>query len=109
VVCYRDAAQSRTLGLYRSAEGCRLFSFITEDAYVGNTNVARPSVSVSVDTNTLTINSPASEVITLYSPTGVTLLQQAKDEGSTVIDLSRLPRGVILVRGSSGWVRKILR
>jgi hypothetical protein len=98
-----------TLGLYRSAEGWRLFYSITEDSYVGNINVARPSVSVFLTDNLLTINSSSSEVITLYSLSGVTLLQQAKDEGSTTIDLSRLPKGVILVSGSSGWVRKVLR
>jgi hypothetical protein len=98
-----------TLGLYRSAEGWRLFYSITEDSYVGNTNVARPEVIVFIDANILTINSFVSEVITLYSSTGVTLSQQAKDEGITIIDLSRLPKGVILVSGSSGWVRKILR
>jgi hypothetical protein len=100
---------SGTLVLYRSAKGWRLFYSITEDPYVGNIKVARPAATVSVDANTLTINSPASEVITLYSLSGVTLLWQAKDEGSTTIDLSRLPRGVILVSGSSGWVRKVLR
>jgi Leucine-rich repeat (LRR) protein len=95
--------------LYRSADGWGMFRTITESPYVANINVARPEVIVFVTANTLTINSPSSEVITLYSLSGVTLLQSSKAGGITNINLSRLPKGVILVSGSSGWTRKILR
>jgi hypothetical protein len=99
-----------TSGLYRSTEGWELFRSIVETPYVANTSPVSPSaIDVSTSGSLLRINSPLSETITLYSLTGALLYQSSKPAGITTINISHLPCGVIIVSGSSGWVRKIVR
>jgi hypothetical protein len=68
-----------------------------------------PSLSLTSSSSLLTISSPCSEVITLYSLGGSLLLEANKEKGSTGIAIGHLPKGVLIVRGSSGWTRKIIR
>jgi hypothetical protein len=37
------------------------------------------------------------------------IYQSQKQPGIATFDLHSLPRGVLIVRGDSGWVRKIVR
>jgi hypothetical protein len=67
------------------------------------------SVTISLHITHLSISSPVSESITLYSLHGSLLLQAEKEKGSTGINIGHLPKGVLIVRGSSGWTRKIIR
>ncbi|MDR1454927.1 MAG: Ig-like domain-containing protein [Tannerella sp.] len=56
----------------------------------------------------LTVSSPAAEQISIYSVGGAALMQVQKTAGIVAIDVSGLPRGVLIVRGSSGWTEKIV-
>jgi hypothetical protein len=40
---------------------------------------------------------------------GAPVFQVEKTSGQAVFQLHHLPKGVYIVRGSSGWTRKILR
>jgi hypothetical protein len=59
--------------------------------------------------NRLYVNSPAVERITVYSMTGMLVRQMEKSAGEATFDIGNLPRGVLIVRGSSGWTRKIVK
>jgi hypothetical protein len=67
------------------------------------------SIKLSLTSVLLRVSSPYSERITIYSSSGVLLIHASKEKGSTGIAVSHLPRGVLIVRGSSGWSRKIIR
>jgi hypothetical protein len=75
----------------------------------GNLSVSPVSVSVFVNNNTLSVLSPVSESLTLYSPSGSLLFRSSKLPGHATFTIGHLPKGVIIVKGSTGWVRKIFR
>ena len=53
----------------------------------------------------LHIDSPAAETVDIYSINGGLLGRIIKIPGKVVLHLS--PQSVLIVRGSSGWTRKI--
>jgi uncharacterized protein YjdB/pimeloyl-ACP methyl ester carboxylesterase len=57
----------------------------------------------------LTVRTPATERIDIYSVSGLLLCTAQKETGEATFDLSDLPHGVLIARGSSGWVKKIVR
>jgi hypothetical protein len=57
----------------------------------------------------LSVNTPVSERITVYALSGAVVYRAQKMPGSVIFDLSDLPRGLMIVRGDSGWVKKIVR
>jgi YD repeat-containing protein len=59
--------------------------------------------------NQLYVDTPAAERIAIYSPLGLLLYQTQKQPGSATFNLSSLPQGVLIVTGSSGWTKKIVR
>ena len=54
----------------------------------------------------LYVTSPVKEVIEVYALTGVIVHRATKSPGETAFDLN-VPRGIVIVKGSSGWVRKV--
>jgi hypothetical protein len=75
----------------------------------GTSLVAKDNVTVSIFGNTLTVSSPSKESLTVFTVNGTLLIQDTKEKGSTGINIGHLPRGVLIIRGSSGWTRKIIR
>jgi hypothetical protein len=57
----------------------------------------------------LSVNTPVSERITVYAISGAVVYQAQKQPGSATFDLTGLPRGMMIVRSDSGWVKKIVR
>jgi hypothetical protein len=55
----------------------------------------------------LHVNTPVSERIDVYSVSGLRLYTAQKLEGEARFNLGGLPRGILIVRGGSGWARKI--
>jgi hypothetical protein len=56
----------------------------------------------------LSVTTPKAEQVEVYSVSGQLLFTARKDGGKATFDLRRLPRGVLIVRGSSGWGEKII-
>ncbi|MDR0697951.1 MAG: leucine-rich repeat domain-containing protein, partial [Tannerella sp.] len=56
----------------------------------------------------LSVRTPASEQITVYSPSGAPVFRAEKAAGEARYRLNSLPKGVYIVQGNSGWVRKIV-
>jgi hypothetical protein len=57
----------------------------------------------------LYVNTPVAERIAVYSLDGMMRYQSQKQPGIATFDLRSLPRGMMIVRGDSGWVKKIVR
>jgi hypothetical protein len=57
----------------------------------------------------LSVNTAVSEQIKVYSISGQLLYGAPKAAGLATFDLNGLPRGVLIVRGSSGWVKKVVK
>jgi hypothetical protein len=55
----------------------------------------------------LSVHTPASEAVTVYSLSGVAVFRAGKDAGPATYRLNGLPRGVYIVKGGSGWTGKI--
>lgn len=62
---------------------------------------------VCVEGGDLVINSPASEEVSVYSLAGNLVLRADKEVGQSAISLNNIPEGIYIVKGSSGWTRKI--
>jgi Leucine-rich repeat (LRR) protein len=70
---------------------------------------ASADISVYVNVNRLYVSSPENEQITIYSLSGNMIYQSQKAAGKTSFDISSLSKGVLIVRGSSGWEKKVVK
>lgn len=70
-------------------------------------NNLNSDIFVSIENDYLIINSPSSEKISLFSLMGKDVLKTEKSGDRISLSISDLPRGVYIVKGSSGWTRKI--
>jgi hypothetical protein len=70
-----------------------------------------PTTGISADVylSRLYVSSPESEQITIYSLSGSLIYQSRKAAGEASFDIGSLPKGVLIVRGSSGWTRKVIK
>jgi len=65
-------------------------------------------VSVYVRSNKLYINSPAAETIQIYAITGKLLYRTAKPAGEIQIPITDIKDKIVIVKGDSGWVKKVI-
>jgi hypothetical protein len=70
--------------------------------YIGG---AEPSVYIHGDM--LQIQTVSAERIGIYTLDGAKVYESAVPPGTTTISAERLPKGILIVRGSSGWARKV--
>jgi hypothetical protein len=70
--------------------------------YIGG---AEPSVSIYGDM--LRIRTVSAERIGVYTLGGAKVYESVVSSGTTAVSAERLPKGVLIVRGSSGWARKV--
>lgn len=80
--------------------------------YNGETGIVNPDlisqqVVVRIADGWLSVNSPKAEKITIYSSSGRQVYVNSKPLGEVEIAIDNLPKGVYIVAGSSGWVKKI--
>jgi hypothetical protein len=82
---------------------------------VGNTNgntlgnAAVDATGIRYYNGLLTVNTPVAERIDVYSVSGALLYQAQKATGEATFNLGHLPKGVLIVRGGSGWTRKVVK
>ena len=97
-----------TKSKYAVASVWKDFATINEYVFVANPSVVT-EVKAYVSDNILYINSPASESIRLYSASGSLLYSTEKQEGEIAIPLSNVRDNIIIITGSSGWVKKVYK
>jgi len=67
------------------------------------------AIHAYIQNGILSVGSPESEQISIYSVTGSILYQAKKPAGAAVFKVGDLPKGFLIVRGSSGWVKKLIK
>jgi uncharacterized protein YjdB len=73
------------------------------------TGISNPGIETAqayFEGQTLYVNTPAAERITVYSVTGNRLYSREKAAGKTSLSINS-QRQILIVRGSSGWVKKL--
>lgn len=86
---------------YKNAEVWKRF-VIVEGLPTGIADVDRQAVKVCTSGGVLHVDSPAAERISIYSVTGTLLYSTQKPAGETTVNINHR-KGVLIVRGSSGW------
>jgi hypothetical protein len=73
------------------------------------TGIANPSLAatVRIQDGTLFVNSAANEQISVYSVAGNLLYQAKKQAGETRFSIGNTKNNILIVKGSSGWVKKV--
>jgi hypothetical protein len=98
-----------TKALYQSADFWKLFGRITEpgESPTGVAAKASRDVAVRAEAGRLHIDSPYAESIYVYSLTGKLLHTAVKSPGQSTFTLPTNEH-LLIVRGTSGWTKKII-
>jgi hypothetical protein len=106
----RELSEDEIASLYyEGASGTSTRDLEESGSITGTEVVGSPDAQVYIYQNQLYVNSPESEQITVYSLGGSVLYQSLKAAGTASFDIGSLPRGVLIVRGSSGWAKKTVK
>jgi hypothetical protein len=98
-----------TKALYAAANVWKNFGTITEQGTGQEIIRIEPSKMIVYANGVLSVNTPQAEQVDVYSLDGQLLCRALKVAGQATFDLRHLPRGILIVRGSSGWVKKIAK
>jgi hypothetical protein len=66
------------------------------------------AIWVYVENGALVVSSPVAETIEVYSTLGSRIYTGKKQAGIDKINIIRLPNQLLIVRGNSGWTRKVM-
>jgi hypothetical protein len=102
------SAKKATILRVFTKEGGKTAACLVGVTPVANEPVEAAASYVSVDAGKLLVNTPVAEHITIYAASGALLLQSQKAAGPATFDISRLPAGVLIVKGESGWTDKVV-
>lgn len=117
----QSVATVSSTGLVKTfSEGNATISTITEDGgktascaltvklSYANIDQSQPKITVYVNTGELYINTPFAETISIYSLVGSRIHHFDKPVGEWIINTGNTSKTLWIVKGSSGWIRKIL-
>ncbi|MDR1103063.1 MAG: DUF3836 domain-containing protein [Tannerella sp.] len=76
---------------------------------VGTERIGGAEPSVYVHGGMLHLRTVGAERISVYIPNGAKVYESTVPAGTTTVSAERLPKGVLIVRGSSGWVKKVVK
>lgn len=74
----------------------------------GTEAIQADQVKVFSERNSLIIDSPLSEMIEVYSITGAKLYHDMKPAGKITVQIPELPGKLLIIKGSSNWVKKVM-
>jgi hypothetical protein len=96
-----------TEALYRATDGWKRFGTIVAGAGAG---LVSPSASpyVHCDRGILTVFSPQAGRISVYSVSSSLLYRTQKGAGAATFPIGHLPKGILIVKDSSGWAGKTM-
>jgi hypothetical protein len=105
----RTLSDAEVMALYMEGISTSKANFVqTESDETTSNEMEAPTVQAYIYNDRLTIHSPSEEKISIYSIHGSVLYQAKKPAGVATFNIGELPRGILIVRGSSGWVKKII-
>lgn len=76
---------------------------------VDNEQLEDSNTAVYITGNTIYIQTTQTEQIAIYTINGSKLYETNTPSATTTIDASTFPQGVLIVKGSSGWVKKVVK
>ena len=79
-----------------------------DHSYTGVKEI-QSAMKVYVSGNQLHVNTPQQEMIYLYSVYGQLEYSGMKEEGTIIIPFRQNNHQILIVKGSSGWVRKVIK
>ncbi|MDR2149016.1 MAG: Ig-like domain-containing protein [Tannerella sp.] len=82
-------------------------SIRVDHSYVGISDISAQTEAY-IFGNTLYVNSPVAEIVQVYSTRGVLLYNLQKEPGKAKCTVNQLKGAVLIVQGSSGWVKKVI-
>jgi hypothetical protein len=97
-------------GLFLASPGWRDFGTILEKSVVSNeAPVTKISPNVYISGNRLYIETSCNETVQIYSITGLLVSRFTKPAGNVSYPVSSFNGRLLIVRGSSGWVKKVMQ
>ncbi|MDR0232630.1 MAG: S8 family serine peptidase [Dysgonamonadaceae bacterium] len=72
-------------------------------------NISLNETIVFMKGGDLFVDSPVSETISIYSANGILIDSKTKQKGAITFSTEYIPNQVLIIKGSSGWVRKIAK
>ena len=81
---------------------------VTVTSVTGIDDMTNTSIILYFKDDHLLVNSPVSEMITIYSVTGTLIYSKNKQEGEMLFPMGTIPNQLFIVRGSSGWAKKVI-
>jgi len=66
------------------------------------------NANVYIKNQSINIESGISETIDIYTATGIKIYNMVKPSGIISVSCDRLPEGMLIVKGSSGWIKKVI-
>ena len=82
--------------------------FYYSDGTTSNEQIASTASTAYLFDRTLYIQSKKADRITVYSIVGQQLYETVIQPGMNTVNAANLPQGILIVRGSSGWVSKVV-
>jgi hypothetical protein len=102
------AAGTATITVTTQDGGITATCYITVKSETGAEVVEAPKIVYA--RGVLSVNTPQAERIEVYSISGQLLYNtRKKTSGTETFRIGHLPRGILIARGSSGWVKKIIQ
>jgi hypothetical protein len=80
-----------------------LFNSITRNETIDS------EINVWLSGENLYVSAPVATTLSIYTLTGAQIKRLSVGAGVTTFDLKHLPKGVYVVRGESGWMRKVVK
>lgn len=75
---------------------------------VSNEQLEDSNTAVYITGNTIYIQTTQTEQIAIYTINGSKLYETTVQSGTTTVNAITFPQGVLIVKGSSGWVKKVV-
>jgi hypothetical protein len=97
-----------TKPIYQSDDGWGLFGTIVEYSTTANEEINNPQTEVYITGNTLHINTPLADVLSIYTAAGVKVYEAPVPAGASTVSTANFPQGVLIVKGKVGWVKKVV-
>jgi hypothetical protein len=88
-------------------EGYNLSGTLTLNYFPTNNPNISAEVKVRLSGNFLSVNSPIAETVQVYSINGMLLRHFQKPAGQATFSVNQEQNSVLIITGSSGWVRKV--
>jgi hypothetical protein len=99
-----------TKSIYQAADGWNSFGTIVEYSHspVGNEQISNPEIMAYIADHTLYINTSLLDVLSIYTAAGVKVYESPVPAGASTISTATLPQGMLILKGKSGWVKKVV-